>query len=92
MEKNAIAPALQSILILPEEVQRNIFALIPLPERLEVRLVCKKFRSIVESQLAMVRSLDVSGKAVKSMLDFVKDSRGREYTCHEEHHSVRNLC
>lgn len=66
---------------LPEELLLIIISHVSLPERLVAREVSRKMKSVVESQLQLLRSLRVSGRSLKSVLDFVKDSKAKEIPC-----------
>ena len=68
---------------LPHEVLIMIMSKIQLQDRLQVREVSVKMRSLVESELKLVRSLDVCGRSLKSVLDFVKDSKAKDVPCPE---------
>ena len=69
---------------LPPEVLTLILARVPLTERLEVRLVSRSMRSLVEGcSLPAIRSLEAGGRSsvVRSVLDFVRDSKAKEPLC-----------
>ena len=81
----------KSIFDLPWHVKVSFLEHLSLTERMRLRVVSKSMCSLVESQLTTVKSLDISGKACKSMLDFVKDRKTREVSCHTNHHEVSEL-
>jgi hypothetical protein len=78
-----------SVCDLPIEILIMIMDKLQLEERLKARLVCHRFQLVVESQLKLVKSLQLTGRSLKSVLDFVKDSKAREQVVMQ---SVSSAC
>lgn len=63
---------------LPDEILIMIVDQLQVEERLRVREVSQRMKLLVESQLKLVKSLKVTGRSLKSLLDYVKDAKAKD--------------
>lgn len=70
---------------LPDEILQNIISYIHVTEKLAIRIVSKKFKTVIDLELSSTHSFQLLGKSIRSMLDFVTDAKKKEIRCHDHH-------
>lgn len=75
---------------LPDEILCEIIGYVHASERLNVRNVCKKFKNVIDSELAAIEGFQFIGRSIRSMLDFVTDAKKKEIPCKEHYISGVN--
>lgn len=76
---------LSKIELLPDEILSTIIGYIHIIDRINIRTVSKKFKTVIDFDLASTDSIQFLGKSIRSMLDFVTDAKKKEIRCKDHY-------